>query len=590
MRLLARSLGRRASVALTHFDVSRWYDALAASYADVPLLHVQHGLPFAGFEGPLLTGAQIRDLGFKVANALAGAGVCRNDRVVIAKRNHADYLFYVNSTVAAGAVPVAVNGKAGWGFISAIQRLTGAGFVATDRETLQRGREDPELARLLEDPRVSFLLVSAESGRAEADLPARVRPFVPEVDRAPTTRAPGRRMADDTPFALFHTSGTTGVPKCCIWNQRNVGRIWRILAATLPVTPEARGMITAPCSHQLYFAVLPSALLSGVRVHVMSDFDARECLETIGRERITHYIGFPYTFMRMASEDPSRYDLSSMKLWCTGADKGHAAHIRKFIRQGAVRLRPWGRKGSIFVDTYGSTEIGVGGVVQVWGPESEPEPCVQGKPLPTQFELRIVDTSWQEVPRGTVGRILVRSSTYFGGYWNQHDRWAESRYDGWWWAGDVGKIDARGRLCFFDREEDTVRCAEGPVYTLPVEEALLMHPNVMEAAVYQTDTDPATGKGKAAALVVPHRWLRRGQEGEPPASQRERLARELLDLAARRTGPRSPLSAVGVIPLSELPLGLTGKVLKRVLRERSADLAAHLVHEGRSGQRLVSVA
>src|SRR5262245_42320228 len=161
------------------------------------------------------------------------------------------------------------------------------------------------------------------------------------------------------------------------------------------------------------------------------------------------------------------------------------------IRRGGLR---WGwrrRRGSLFLDSYGSTEIGAGGILQVWVPGSTPEPCIQGKPLPPQFAFRIVSERWEDLPRGEAGRILVKSSTHFAGYWNNHDAWSESRIDGWWWGGDVGRVDAKGRLLFLDREVDVVRTRRGKVYTLPVEEALLADDRVMEAAVFQRTTDPA---------------------------------------------------------------------------------------------------
>jgi acyl-coenzyme A synthetase/AMP-(fatty) acid ligase len=503
-------------------------------------------------------------VGWKIARALAARpGLARNARVVVAKRNHPDYLLYLLSAIAAGGVPVAVNAATGWRYVAAVRRLTGAAAVVTDADTLLgRPDEDGALAQLLAAAEVEVLVVGRRFDEVVRRWPAarRLRHFHADVEAAPAEPPPPRRLGDDTPVAMFHTSGTTGVPKCCLWDRRNLLRIWRTMMLTLPAGPGSRCMLAPPFSHALYFALQPGLFLCGVPTYARAEFEPRACLDAIDRLGITHFLGFPYVYMRLAAEDLSRWSLASMRVWSTGADKVHAAHIAPLVRRGAVR---WGRhRGSVFLDSYGSTEIGAGGIVQLWFPGSRPEPCVQGKPLPTQFAFRIVDAGWNDLPRGEAGRILVRSSTHFAGYWNNHDTWADGRIDGWWWAGDVGRVDARGRLVFLDREVDLVRGVDGVVHTLPVEEELLADPRVMEAAVFQRTTDPAAGTGEAVAWVVPRRWLERE---EPPPVDLARLERDLAARAEERLGVR--LSAVRALPLAELPLGVTGKVLKRRLRE-----------------------
>jgi acyl-coenzyme A synthetase/AMP-(fatty) acid ligase len=237
-------------------------------------------------------------------------------------------------------------------------------------------------------------------------------------------------------------------------------------------------------------------------------------------------------------------------------------------------MRWWRHRGSFFCDTYGSTELGLGGIMRWWAPGSRPRPCVQGRPFPRAFAVRIVDPSWRDLPRGAVGRILVRASTHFHGYWNGHDTWARHRIDGWWWGGDVGRIDERGELLFLDREDDVVHTATGPIYSLPVEELLLSHPRVMEAAVFARPA--ADGRGdEAIAWIVPRGWLQRSAI----SLSRERiqaLEAELLEFAGRQLDTPG-LAAVKTVALDELPLGATGKLLKRRLRE----LAVRPVHDDR---------
>jgi long-chain acyl-CoA synthetase len=549
-----RSAWARVNTLLSDLQVSELYGTIARFHGDQALWFVDQELPFRGFSGDVLTANQLRDLGYKIANALIGADLQRNERVLIFKRNHPDYLLYTLSTVAAGGIPVVANAGTGWDFAVKLQEVTGARFIITDDATLAR---DPQgtRARELAARGVQILLVSSDNPQPHPGI----RHFFADIERAAAVAPPARIVGDDTPIAMFHTSGTTGVPKCCVWNQRNVRRIWRIGAATTPIGPGSRGLIATPFSHAIFTAMQPPFWLTGVPIYLMSKFDPVRCLQTIEQRRISHFMGFPYTFMRMAAEDLSAFDLSSMRLWCTGADKAHAAHIAKFIAVGGARWR--GAQGSFFVDTYGSTEIAFGGVMKLWTPGSTPRPCVQGRPMPREFQVRVVDRLWRDVPRGTVGRILVNSSTYFAGYWNRHDAWAESRIDGWWWPGDVGRVNDDGDLEFLDREVDVVQTSAGPVYGLPFEERMLADDRIMEAVVFERVAERGP---EAHALVVPRGWLRAAE----PVLDDVAIAAIERDLLARANASAAGpgLAGVRAVALDQIPLGVTGKVLKRRLR------------------------
>jgi 3-aminoavenalumate diazotase len=569
---------------LRGLDVTRVYQVIGRRYANRELLHFQQPLGYAGHSGLSLTGEQIRDLGFRIAGALAAAGLSDNDRVVVAKANHPDYVLHIYSTIAAGGIPVSVNSGAGWAYIRRIAARTSARYLITDAATLPGSADEVAVAQVrdLLEAGVTLLVVGpgAEAAAGRWSALGSARDFAAEIGNAAATPPPPRRTAPDTVVAMFHTSGTTGVPKCCVWTRRNAERIWKIMLLTLPVSPRTRAMNAAPCSHALFFAIQTAGLLSGAPTYVISKFDPQEFLRTIEQRRITHVIAFPYVYMRVTAENMDEYDLSSMRLWATGADKAHAAHIARLIRFGGLRLRPGGRKGSVFVDSYGSTEIGAGGIMQLWTPGSRPVPCKQGKPMPTQFGMRIVDERWHDLPRGSEGRILVRSTTHFDGYWNDHDTWAHFRHGGWWWGGDVGLVGPRGHLFFLDREADSVRTEAGVIRTLPVEERLLEHAAVMEAAVFERTTDHLAGLGEAVAWVVPRGVLTAADLDK--IQDVPRLEADLRAWADEALQAPLRLAEVRLVALESVPLGVTGKILKRQLREQaSAQVGAEAEGPGR---------
>ena len=551
--------------ALVRLNPGGVLDAVGRAYQDRPLLFPDEPLDYPGYGTASLTGGQLRSLGHRLAHALQGLGVRPNTRVVIAQRNHPVYLLHMHAVILAGGIPVSVNAATGAQFLADVTEHTGAALVLTDPATISRATASPAgqapLRRLLQ----RGVTLCVASGADRMAVP--VTELAPLVAAAPDTPVPARRVASDTVVAMFHTSGTTGTPKLCVWNGANSRRIWKIMMATLPAGARTRLLVAVPFSHALFFALGTGVLLCGARLHAQSDLEPERLLHNIARHRATSVFAFPHLYMRAVAGDLDSHDLSSVKIWATGADKAHAAHIAQLTRRGGLRLAPWLPRGSLFLDSYGSTEIGAGGIMQLWPPGSTPQPCLQGTPMPTQFAYRIVDEAWRDVPAGTEGRILVRSTTAFAGYWNNHDRWVASRVDGWWWAGDVGCRDRRGRLLFLDREADSVHTAYGVLRTLPVEERLLAHPQVMEAAVFQAGRDP-DGLGHAVALVAPRGALK-AADLDASGLDRGRLAEELREWAnTGRSGP--PLAAVRVVGLDEIPFGVTGKVLKTRLREAYA--------------------
>ncbi|HET6211666.1 MAG TPA: class I adenylate-forming enzyme family protein [Micromonosporaceae bacterium] len=544
---------------LAGLDPAGCLDLIGNAYRNRPLLFPATPLGYPGFDGDRLTGRQLAELTRRIAEVLLGLGVRANTRVVVCRRNHPDYLVHMHAVIAAGGIPVSVNAATGWPFLTAVVDHTNAALILTDSATVA-GADDATLARLHERA-VTVCLVDPATGAA---VPESAVALGPLVDKASGALPTHRRVGDDTVLAVFHTSGTTGTPKLCVWTAANTRRIWKIMAATLPVGAHSRLLLAVPYSHALFFALGTGVLLCGAAIHTPSTLEPDTFLAAIDECRATGVFAFPHLYMRAAARGFDGYDLGSVKIWSTGADKVHAAHIAPLIGRGGLRLAPWRPRGSVFLDSYGSTEIGAGGIMQLWFPGSVPQPCLQGRPMPTQFAYRIVDESWRDLPAGQEGRILVRSATAFAGYWNDHERWAENRIDGWWWAGDVGRRDKRGRLEFLDREQDSVHTRDGVLRTLPVEERLLAHPAVMEAAVFQAG-HLEDGTGVAVALVALRNVLTRadlaGSGLDLPATQDE------LRTWANRDRPGPPLAAVRVVAMEEIPLGVTGKVLKTRLRD-----------------------
>ena len=175
-------------------------------------------------------------------------------------------------------------------------------------------------------------------------------------------------------------------------------------------------------------------------------------------------------------------------------------------------------------------------------------------------EVRVVDGAGNDVPVGADGEIVVRGDTVMAGYWRNPEATAQALRDGWLWTGDVGALDDDGFLTLKDRSKDLIISGGSNIYPREVEEALLLHPDVAEAAVIGR---PHTEWGEEVIACI----VARGNEVMDRDTER-RLERALdawcLDHIARFKRPKAYWF------VAELPKTNTGKVLKTELRKRIA--------------------
>jgi acyl-CoA synthetase (AMP-forming)/AMP-acid ligase II len=304
-----------------------------------------------------------------------------------------------------------------------------------------------------------------------------------------------------------------------------------------------------------------SAMLAGLNVWPITRTEPRAVMDLIERERITIFFAFPDVYCRMYLEGFEHYDFSSMRTWVGTADTSHSIHKKAFTQKGAF-LRFFGKPllRSIFVDAFGSSEICFAALTRITFSFSKPRlDRLLGTTNPAGPRVRIADEDGRTIPRGQIGRVMVKGPTLFKGYWNSHDRLHGTMHDGWWWTGDIGYRDRLGRFYHLDRATDVIQTAQGAVYSLLAEEVLINHPEVSEVSVFGV---PAAGGQQAAIAVV------NARSGCAPNPLTLRLwTNERLKLSA-------PIADVFVVQPDEVPRGLTGKVLKRVLREQYAAQAA----------------
>ena len=368
----------------------------------------------------------------------------------------------------------------------------------------------------------------------------------------------------DTDLVLVsHSSGTTGVPKPTSFAHRTfaVGkreRLWNF--------PSARTdrLVTAlPQSHSAGISYLSLAILLGLPTLMCDDPSGAAVAEAMNAFLPTVVIGFPVSLADLAVTDLSERAKQAVHTWMGMGDASHERHIRPLLDIGR-RPGPRGswRGGSTYVDGLGSSEMGMVLFKNPHTPETARFGRLIGRPVRVVESAAALDGDGVEVPVGEAGLLGVRTPSVTPGYVNDPELTAGARASGYFLTGDVVRKDTNGDWYHLDRTPDVITTADGPVYSLPLEEVVLNETRAFDAAVVAVDSAAGDGTSEAAAVV-----LFKADAAQDPRELLIRCNRALDGVGIGRLA-----ALVIAYDREELPVGVTGKVLKRVLRDRHRSL------------------
>jgi acyl-coenzyme A synthetase/AMP-(fatty) acid ligase len=561
---------QRLPLVLGPISLERIPDRAARKYGDRPLFSCDRppewsvlALKVRYPDGTQWSALRIRDTAGYLAAFLRNTGVQRGDRVAILKRNHFDIHLLTAGVVRCGGIACPMNGCFAADKLSPYLANIGARVLITDLPTLGRVvAEGGDLGA------VQTVVVAAARRGSEAAEPRMLEQLGITVlwleDELSRVTAPASAMprgAGD-PTYLVHSSGTTGFPKAVtLLNgaQSHAVRGW--LSYVHLSRSRDRGLVAVPNNHQAVILSFNSALLLGLPIHWWSacrreDFEPVAVAAELARGKYTGFFAFPIAYTLLKEVDWSRFDVPAMRFWASTADAAHAAVERVFVQLGgAFRSLGLPLRGSIYLDAQGSSEVGTPSVVRYLTAYTRNFDRRIGRPGSTPFGPRVrVAVDGVPVRRGEVGRLEVKGRTLFAGYWNNDTMTYAAFRDGWFFTGDVARQESDGHLIQLDREVDVIQGASGPVYSLPIEERLHTHPAVFDICVYGARQPDGTQAPAAAIALRPAIRVTEQQ-----------LLRELNQLLE----PRERLVTLQVMPWSEFPIGITGKTLKRVFRERT---------------------
>ncbi len=471
----------------------------------------------------------------KVANGLRQLGVKRGDRVALYIHNLPQFVeaFYGVQVCGATVIPMNVMYKAGE--IQYIMNDAGVKAIITLAPFYPNVQAIRDSVPSLENA----VVLGAEP------LPGALlwhQAFAGQSEQA--TPEPGD---EDDVAVILYTSGTTGKPKGAMLTHKNlISNIQQVGQLTrLGVTSDDIVWLGLPMFHSYALSVgMNSCVYYGSTMDIMERFDPTASLEMIQNNKDSILLAAPPMYVAWVNHPAvGSYDLSSLRVVSSGAAALPVAVLEKFHQLTGVEI----------MEGYGLTETAPVATSNGAGPVTKPGSI--GPAIP-DMEIKIFDENDQEVPVGEVGELVCRGPNVMKGYFNKPEANEEAFRNGWFHTGDMAKVDEDGYYYIVDRKKDMILVSGFNVYPREVEEVLYHHPKIADAAVVQSP-DEYQGESVLAFVV-----LKQGQT----ATEQEIIDYCRNEIAVFKCPRRVEFR-------TELPKNMTGKVLRRELREEAVSMA-----------------
>jgi acyl-CoA synthetase (AMP-forming)/AMP-acid ligase II len=459
------------------------------------------------FEDQRVTFSQLVGRVERLAVSFQELGIKKGDNVCVILPNCPEYLYIIGALAYVGGVAVPMSVQSGAYDMKHIMSDSEAVAVITVESAY-----GTNLLELIEEmqpelPKLKSIIIHGDPSKKEDNG---ITPLSSMINtKADTTNI---QPIDDpsTPAMILYTSGTTGAPKGAVHSHRTllmgihlfIGKLttmmkpsWGLITSAIKTiktvkrvpwlielaqafifdSKQVKLLLLSPFYHIAgYFQIL-IVLLTGGKIVIMDRFHPTKALELIQEERVTFMFGVPPMLRAMLDRpDFNSFDLSSLTLTATGAMPVPPQLVRDLKE----------KIGGFVLVVYGATEMAGGLFTWATDPEDKQAETVGHVDVIEGMEIKVVGDDRVEVPRGEVGEIAVRTPSLMEGYYKRTEATAESLdADGWYYSGDLGVIDEDGFVKVLGRRGDMIIRGGANVYPAEIENYLLTHPKIKQAAV-----------------------------------------------------------------------------------------------------------
>ena len=483
------------------------------------------------FDERTITNVQRYERARKVATMLRTHGVSPGDRVIVMMLNSPDVMSAFTATWKIGAVMIPVTPAWTAREVRYLMQDSGASVVITSPELAARL---VEAARGIETIREILVI-------GETDVPG-----VTEITAEMESAEPHEPMFDAAPddmAMLLYTSGTTGDPKGVILSHENLVSANEMFLRNAVGIHDVRTVSALPLSHIYGVIVMNMGLSMGTRVRILRKWDTRAVFEAMEELQVSRMSVVPTMLTYMLNfPDRDQYDVSSLEHVGSGG-----APMPEAVRVEFEKVF-----GCTVKQGYGLSETAA--AFTGYRPDEPYRVGSVGRPL-AGIEACILDSENRRLAPGESGEICAHGPNITRGYWNKEEETREALVDDWLHTGDIGHVDADGYIFITDRKKDLIIKGGENISPTEIEEGIYAHPAICEAAVFGV-ADDQFGENLAAAVV-----LRSGT-----TMTEAELQEHLSGCVTKFKIPAR------VVFLDELPKNNTGKIQKRALRDRFADL------------------
>lgn len=476
----------------------------------------------------------------KVSGVMHSMGIEKGDRVLICMPNCPEVIFSYQGVLGVGGIIVPVMYLLHENEINFILKNSEAKVVITSCELLEKiskatiGLSDKPKIICIDQPN-------------EADLQDDLEVIEWEKALANTSIYENESldMKEEDVAVILYTSGTTGVPKGVMLTHKNLYAN-SMSGLSLREEEETRGTTIGvlPLAHIYGFGIMNGMFLLGSSVVIFSKFDAEEVFKVIEKYKVKTFAAVPAMVHAMLYHtNAEQYDLSSLETVGSGSAALAISLRHKFKERFGAEVR----------DAYGLSEASPGVATQ-----RNNMPIKEGSvgvPMPG-VNIKIVDEQGQEVPIGEVGELLVQGDNVTPGYFRNEEATRKALINGWLHTGDMAKVDDEGYLYIVDRKKDLIIRGGFNIYPRDLEELLVKHESVLEAAVIGVPSE-RMGEEILACIVK-----------KPGAVVTES---ELIEYCQKNLAKYKTPRRIEFI--HELPRNGVGKILKTKLREQFTDIS-----------------